>query len=82
MHNIPVGFHSVISTIEPLNLTEFEFYLGCLSMILLAIQAEQVKLNILFLNIKTAVKSFSVWCPLKGHTYLNKPAVKQTYRFV
>ena len=51
-------------------------------MILLAIKAEQVKLNILSLNIKTAVKTFSVWCPLKGHTYLNKPAVKQTYRFV
>ena len=39
---------------------------------LVYLNAEQLgKVDIKILDIK--MQSFNVWCPLKGHTYLNKP---------
>ena len=39
---------------------------------LVHLNAEQLgKLDIKTLDIK--IQSFNAWCPLKGHTYLNKP---------
>ena len=38
---------------------------------------KKVITDLKWVNVTILILPFSAWCPLKGHTYLNKPAAKK-----